>query len=597
MLKKLGVRDTVRMPSGQLIKIKAALAEGGFAIVFKASNASHTPFALKRLVHSNVADRRARAVAEIDLMRRANAASPEHTARLVESVVDDVHGLAYLLVEFATDGSLKDRLDAAPVGRLAFGELAPWFVHVAIALSDLHALEPPIVHRDVKLENVLLFDGGRRAKLCDFGSARAGRSTPRSAREIADAEDDIAQHTTPAYRAPEQVDLYSAQELGPMVDCWAFGVALFLALYGRHAFGGGEGGLSSLSDSLEFPDVPGVPKQAPMLCRMMLVKSPKQRATMRAMLATLAPLARMDLPKRHASSAARSAPPPAPAPRRARDSDESESDDDDDVQPTAAPARAVQPAAVAAASTSATSDLVEQTWRLGAASLCFFQVDLVALGTIEASAAFLKRLHELLFTGHRSMAAECLAPRGVAFFRAFRDGWLRALAMDALAAQFLADYAHLLAQKAVLLNRYAVLDGNFALAHDAPPAAVLDGACAQLALQLCSSCMLVLGPLVAAADSLNEAQRACAASAAALVTEASNAFVLASHVLSRNGSPECVALAGGEYVLVFARIQRLFAWAATRRLPVELFALPPTPPVFNGQFVVPLPLPLRRPLN
>lgn len=47
-----------------------------------------------------------------------------------------------------------------------------WMLQLTEALEHLHdECSPPIVHGDVKPANCLLFDGGARLKLCDFGSA------------------------------------------------------------------------------------------------------------------------------------------------------------------------------------------------------------------------------------------------------------------------------------------------------------------------------------------------------------------------------------------------------------------------------------------
>ena len=35
----------------------------------------------------------------------------------------------------------------------------------------MHRAQPPIVHRDLKLENVLVDASGKYLRLCDFGSA------------------------------------------------------------------------------------------------------------------------------------------------------------------------------------------------------------------------------------------------------------------------------------------------------------------------------------------------------------------------------------------------------------------------------------------
>ena len=39
------------------------------------------------------------------------------------------------------------------------------------AVSTLHSSHPPIIHRDLKLENLLMNSKQNGMKLCDFGSA------------------------------------------------------------------------------------------------------------------------------------------------------------------------------------------------------------------------------------------------------------------------------------------------------------------------------------------------------------------------------------------------------------------------------------------
>ena len=57
------------------------------------------------------------------------------------------------------------------------------------ALSYLHSLSPPIIHRDLKLENILFFNG--ILKIIDFGSSS----------EILDFRTTFI--GTPTYLAPE----------------------------------------------------------------------------------------------------------------------------------------------------------------------------------------------------------------------------------------------------------------------------------------------------------------------------------------------------------------------------------------------------------
>ena len=80
-----------------------------------------------------------------------------------------------LVLEFMAGGALMDRLapwsDAPPTAQERFGIAAD----VAKALHYLHAeASPPLIHQDVKSDNILLAEIGGRlvAKVADFGTAR-----------------------------------------------------------------------------------------------------------------------------------------------------------------------------------------------------------------------------------------------------------------------------------------------------------------------------------------------------------------------------------------------------------------------------------------
>src|SRR5262249_51139827 len=52
-----------------------------------------------------------------------------------------------------------------------------WGRGVCDVLSHLHGRSPPVVHRDLKPDNIMLLEDGRSIKLIDFGTARdMGRS-------------------------------------------------------------------------------------------------------------------------------------------------------------------------------------------------------------------------------------------------------------------------------------------------------------------------------------------------------------------------------------------------------------------------------------
>ncbi|NXE93456.1 GAK kinase, partial [Menura novaehollandiae] len=112
------------------------------------------------------------------------------------------------------------------------------FYQTCRAVQHMHKQKPPIIHRDLKVENLLISNQGT-IKLCDFGSATTITYYPDynwSAQKRALVEEEITRNTTPMYRTPEMVDLYSNFPIGEKQDIWALGCILYLLCFRQHPF-------------------------------------------------------------------------------------------------------------------------------------------------------------------------------------------------------------------------------------------------------------------------------------------------------------------------------------------------------------------------
>ena len=96
----------------------------------------------------------------------------------VHDVFDDA-GTPCLVARYMTGGSLADRLERAPAGRLEPQEVIAAGREIADALAHAHA--HGVVHRDVKPDNVWI-DAEGEAALGDFGVAVAEGETRRTRR-------------------------------------------------------------------------------------------------------------------------------------------------------------------------------------------------------------------------------------------------------------------------------------------------------------------------------------------------------------------------------------------------------------------------------
>ncbi|CAK9302564.1 unnamed protein product [Gordionus sp. m RMFG-2023] len=121
---------------------------------------------------------------------------------------------------------------------LPIREVCKIFYQTCKAVQHMHAQNPPIIHRDIKLENLLVGRDGK-IKLCDFGSSTLQGYYPDpdwTSIQRGMAEEEIAKHTTPMYRAPEMLDLYSNHPINEKADIWALGCLLYLLCFGKHPF-------------------------------------------------------------------------------------------------------------------------------------------------------------------------------------------------------------------------------------------------------------------------------------------------------------------------------------------------------------------------
>jgi cyclin G-associated kinase len=225
---------------GLRVQVNSELGEGGCAVIYSARDStSGRDFALKRFLVFDESSVKS-VITEIkflkelkpqpDIVDFITAASIEHTeGRKMKEFL--------LLMQLCTRGDLAKHLQSTKE------PLSPRNVCVTMsslcrALAALHSRPQPVIHRDIKLEN-LLIDGNNQVKLCDLGSCTTTVHNPTqdwSANQRNVLEDELAKYSTPMYRAPEMLDTWSNYPVNQAVDMWAAGCLLFCICYNKHPF-------------------------------------------------------------------------------------------------------------------------------------------------------------------------------------------------------------------------------------------------------------------------------------------------------------------------------------------------------------------------
>ena len=155
---------------------------------------------------------------ETNLMKKLNH---KNITKILEMFEDDKYIL--IIMEYINGGNLFSFVKK----RRKLSEKISKFLFKQIILGLQHIHSHNIVHRDVKLENILI-DLNNTIKICDFGIGR-----------VLSSPDDLLydQCGTPMYMAPEI--LFSSQDKGYKgfpVDIWSAGIALYIMLSGTLPF-------------------------------------------------------------------------------------------------------------------------------------------------------------------------------------------------------------------------------------------------------------------------------------------------------------------------------------------------------------------------
>lgn len=254
------------------VTVEDVIAEGGFAIVFLVKGSNNVRYALKRMF---VNEEQGLNVCKREIQIASNLSGHKNIIGFVDSVINHVGGGVYevLMLMHYYKGHVLQLMNDKLHSGFTEQEVLKIFCDICEAVSRLHHCQTPIVHRDLKVENILISDAGHYV-LCDFGSATAKSLNPQ-VQGVAAVEEEILKYTTLAYRAPEMVELYSGRLITTKADIWALGCLLYKLCFFSLPFG--ESALAIQSGNFTIPDNSRYSKQIHSLIRYMLEVQPEKR--------------------------------------------------------------------------------------------------------------------------------------------------------------------------------------------------------------------------------------------------------------------------------------------------------------------------------
>ncbi|XP_028456753.1 AP2-associated protein kinase 1 isoform X3 [Perca flavescens] len=256
------------------VTVEEIIAEGGFAIVFLVRTNQGVRCALKRMYVNNEHDLQV-CKCEIQIMK--DLVGHKNIVGYLDSSITAMGSRdvweVLILMDYCKGGQVVNLMNQRLQTGFTEAEVLQIFCDTCDAVSRLHQRKTPIIHRDLKVENILLHDKGHYV-LCDFGSATDKFQSPQT-EGVATVEEEIKKYTTLSYRAPEMVNLYNNKIITTKADIWALGCLLYKVCFFTLPFG--ESQVAICDGSFTIPDNSRYSYDLHCLIRYMLEPDPDKR--------------------------------------------------------------------------------------------------------------------------------------------------------------------------------------------------------------------------------------------------------------------------------------------------------------------------------
>ncbi|XP_059173789.1 serine/threonine-protein kinase 33-like isoform X2 [Physella acuta] len=239
------------------------LGEGSFGKVYRAHHIkTGETVAIKEIVKEKAGSSGIRQLEkEVSIFKKVDHRNIIHLKEVVESPKK-----MYLMMELCEGGDLAKLLKGR--GHLTESDTKVVMSSLAEAIKYLH--QQGILHRDLKLENILLADDPSESNRIHIKVSDFGLSTQQTSSTFENMQEQYC--GTPSYMAPEMNSTYSYP-----VDVWAMGIIMYYLLTEYPKDNELNELISKEGPTFEEPQWSGVSHQAKDLLQAMLKKDPAHR--------------------------------------------------------------------------------------------------------------------------------------------------------------------------------------------------------------------------------------------------------------------------------------------------------------------------------
>ncbi|KAM3242843.1 hypothetical protein ACQJBY_055062 [Aegilops geniculata] len=197
-------------PTGRYMRYNEVLGRGAVKTVYKAFDEAEgievawNQVSIDELMHCP--DNLERLYAEVHLLK---SLKHENVMKFYNYWVDDRKKTINVITELFTSGSLRHYRRKHP--RVDLKAIKNWARQILHGLDYLHSHQPPVIHRDLKCDNIFVNGNHGQVKIGDLGLATI-MLTPKARSVIG----------TPEFMAPELYD----ENYDELVDIYSFGMCM-----------------------------------------------------------------------------------------------------------------------------------------------------------------------------------------------------------------------------------------------------------------------------------------------------------------------------------------------------------------------------------
>jgi len=207
-------------PCGRYVRFADKLGVGAFKTVFRALDTElGIEVAWNRVEIDRVHLDKTKILHEINIFQKIRH---EKLIEFYHFWINEIENEVVFITELMPSGTLKEYIKKSPEVKVKI--IKSWCKQILLGLNYLHTREPPIIHRDIKCDNIFINGTTEgEVKIGDLGLAT-----------FCERRDSLSVIGTPEFMAPE----YYTQNYTTAVDIWAFGMAIIEMVVGQCPYAG-----------------------------------------------------------------------------------------------------------------------------------------------------------------------------------------------------------------------------------------------------------------------------------------------------------------------------------------------------------------------